>query len=169
MIIEIADRATSGDPCSSTNCAGCNACNRRLRAWQDFDYLFQVLLRNKEAAEPAVVKTGPKVDEVIRDRIQQVKDHGWKGPVDEYLADAALRRKADLDRGQQLPVPRVLGEPASPQDADAFCRNAITNQSAAAAHAIIGGVILLETARLRERIAEKIIPIDTISKGRSSA
>ena len=160
MIIEIADRATSGDPCSSTNCAGCNACNRRLRAWQDFDYLFQVLLRNKEAAEPAVVKTGPKVDEVIRDRIQQVKDHGWKGPVDEYLADAALRRKADLDRGQQLPVPRVLGEPASPQDADAFCRNAITNQSGAAAHAIIGGVILPDTARLRERLAKKIIPID---------
>ena len=86
-------------------------------------------MRNRENTEANAVKTGPKVDEIIRDRVQQVKVHGWKGPAEEYIADAALRRKADLDRGQQTPVPRVLGEPASPQDADAFCRNAITNQS----------------------------------------
>ena len=36
MIIEIADRATSGDPCPLTNCTGCAACARRDRAWQDF-------------------------------------------------------------------------------------------------------------------------------------
>ena len=160
MIIEIADRATSGDPCPLTNCTGCAACARRDRAWQDFDYIFQILMRNHENTEANAVKTGPKVDEIIRDRVQQVKVHGWKGPAEEYIADAALRRKADLDRGQQTPVPRVLGEPASPQDADAFCRNAITNQSGAAAHAIIGGVILPDSVRLREKLAEKIIPID---------
>ena len=160
MIIEIAERATSGDPCVSVNCAGCHACNRRARAWQDFDYLFQVLMRNQESAEPSAAKTGPKVDEIIRDRIQHVKVHGWKAQVDQYLADAALRRKADLDRGQKMPVPRVLGEPASPQDADAFCRNAITNQPGAAAHALIGGVILPDSVRLREKLAEKIKPIE---------
>ena len=79
-----------------------------------------------------------------------MREHGWKGPVEEYLADAALRRKADLDRGQRAPVARVLGQPASPQDADAFCRNALTMQSGAAAHSLIGGVILPDTARLRE-------------------
>ena len=57
-------------------------------------------------------------------------------------------------------MPRVVGEPASPQDLGAFCRSAITNQNAAAANAIIGGVILPDTARLRERLAENIIPID---------
>ena len=59
MILEIAERATSGDPCVSVNCAGCHACNRRARAWQDFDYLFQVLMRNQESAEPSAAKTGP--------------------------------------------------------------------------------------------------------------
>ena len=48
MIVEIEARATSGDPCSSPNCPGCHACDRRCRAWQDFDYLFQILMRNKE-------------------------------------------------------------------------------------------------------------------------
>ena len=160
MIVEIEARATSGDPCSSPNCPGCHACDRRCRAWQDFDYLFQILMRNKESEGPSVAKSGPKVDEIIRDRIQQVREHGWKGPVEEYLADAALRRKADLDRGQRAPVARVLGQPASPQDADAFCRNALTMQSGAAAHSLIGGVILPDTARLREKLAEKILPID---------
>ena len=37
MIVEIEARATSGDPCSSPNCPGCHACDRRCRAWQDFD------------------------------------------------------------------------------------------------------------------------------------
>ena len=81
MIIAIADRATSGDPCSSANCIGCRACERRNRAWQDFDYIFQILMRNREKEEPTAVKTGSKVDEIIRDRIQHVKVHGWKGPV----------------------------------------------------------------------------------------
>ena len=132
MIIEIAERATFGNPCSSTNCDGCCccACDRRLRAWQDFDYLFQILMRNRESAEPNASKTGPKV-EIIRDRIQHVKVHGWKGPVEEYLADAALRHKADLDKGQQVPVPRIPGELATPQDAGAFFRNAITPQAGA--------------------------------------
>ena len=85
---------------------------------------------------------------------------GWKAQVEEYLADAALRRKADLDRGQKAQVPRVFWEPASPQDADAFCRNAITNQSGATAHALIGGVILPDSVRLREKLAEKIEPIE---------
>ena len=76
MIIEIADRATSGEPCSSTNCCGCRACCRRDRAWQDFDYIMQVLMRNHENSAPSAVKTGPKVDEIIRDRVQQVKVHG---------------------------------------------------------------------------------------------
>ena len=72
MIVEIEARATSGDPCSSPNCPGCHACDRRCRAWQDFDYLFQILMRNKESEGPSVAKSGPKVDEIIRDRIQQV-------------------------------------------------------------------------------------------------
>ena len=57
-------------------------------------------------------------------------------------------------------VPRVLGEPTSPQETGAFCRNAITSQSGAAAHAIFGGVILPDLVRLREKLAEKIISID---------
>ena len=93
---------------------------------------------------------GPKVDTVIRDRVQRAISHGWKGLVEEYNADAALRYKADLDRGPSVPAPRVLGEPPSPQDADAFCRNAKTLQSGAAASAITGAVfcrILLVFAR----------------------
>ena len=67
------------------------------RAWQDFDYIMQILMRNRENSEPKAVKTGPKVDEIIRGRVQQVKVHGSKRLFEEYLADAALRRKADLD------------------------------------------------------------------------
>ena len=155
MIIEIADRATSGEPCSSTNCCGCRACCRRDRAWQDFDYIMQVLMRNHENSEPGAVKTGPKVDEIIRDRVQQVKVHGWKGPVEEYLADAALRQKADLDRGPCTPAPRVLGEPATPQDADAFCRNTITMQSGAPARAITGAALLPDTPLLPEKLKKE--------------
>ena len=125
FIIEIEARATGGAECCEHNCEGCDACNRRFFAWQDFRFLFQLLARNKEAEPqvPQTQKSGPKVDDIIRDRAQQVKQYGWKGVVEEYISDAALRLKSDLDKGPAVPVQRVLGDPASAQDADAFCRN----------------------------------------------
>jgi len=149
----------------------CQSCTRRFHAWQEFDYVCQLLVRNKEVAQPSPAKdagpssgkqhdNGPKVDTVIRDRVQRAISHGWKGLVEEYNADAALRYKADLDRGPSVPAPRVLGEPPSPQDADAFCRNARTMQSGAAASAITGAVLLPDTPRLRETLRTNIRPAD---------
>ena len=149
ILIDIEKRATDGTECVYD--CNCQSCTRRFHAWQEFDYVCQILVRNKEAAQPTPAKdAGPKVDTVIRDRVQRAISHGWKGLVEEYHAEAALRYKADLDRGPSVPAPRVLGEPPSPQDADAFCRNAKTLQSGAAASAITGAVfcrILLVSAR----------------------
>ena len=160
FIIEIEARATGGAECREHNCEGCDACNRRFFAWQDFRFLFQLLARNKEAEPQAqqTQKSGPKVDDIIRDRAQRVKQYGWKGVVEEYISDAALRLKSDLDKGPATPVRRTLGEPASAQDADAFCRNAKTMQCGAAAYCITGGVVLPDSARLREKLREKIKP-----------
>ena len=125
----IEQRATGG---SEYTCGNCHHCNLRYQAWLEFHYLFQILMRNKERLQPEK-DAGPKVDAIIRERVQRAKAHGWKGLVEEYLADAALRLKSDLDRGQPAPTARLLGEPPSSQDADAFCRNAITMQSGASA------------------------------------
>ena len=78
----------------------------------------------------------------------------------QYLADAALRLKSDLDKEQPAPTTRLLGDPPSSRDADAFCRNTITMQSGAPARAITGAALLLETPLLREKLKEKIKPID---------
>ena len=64
-------------------------------------------MRNKERLQPEK-DPGPKVDAISRERVQRAKAHGWKGLVEEYLADAALRLKSDLDRGQPAPTARLL-------------------------------------------------------------
>ena len=48
----------------------------------------------------------------------------------------------------------------SPQDADAFCRLASTMQSGAAAASITAAPLLPDTERLRQRLKEKILPIE---------
>ena len=164
FVIEISDRATSGAECERRCCEGCDACKARNEAWLEFHYLFQLLARNKEESKESkptqMMKSGPKVDDIIKVRSQQAKQHGWKGIVEEYRADAALRHKVDLDRGQPTPAARKLGEPASPQDADAFCRNAASGQLGKAAQSIIGGVVLPDSQQLREKLREKIPPMD---------
>ena len=68
--------------------------------------------------------------------VHAAQKNGWKSLVEEYHADAALRYKRDLDRGQPDRIQRIIGEPASKQDADAFCRLAASMQSGAAAGSI---------------------------------
>ena len=104
IIIDIEQRATGGSECA---CDNCHNCNLRYQAWLEFHYLFQSLMRNKERLQPEK-DPGPKVDAISRERVQRAKAHGWKGLVEEYLADAALRLKSDLDRGQPAPTARLL-------------------------------------------------------------
>ena len=160
LLIGIIDRATRHD-CSCCADVECRACQRALHAWQEIDYIFQVLVRNTERSNPSEPhKVGPKVDIIIRDRIQQAITNGWKGLVEEYHADAALRYKQDLDRGQPQPPPRILGQPVCQQDADAFCRNAKSLQSSSAASSITAAHVLPDSERLQETLREKISPVD---------
>ena len=53
----------------------------------------------------------------------RAQKHGWHGLVEEYHADAALRRKEDLAKGQPEPIKRTLGGPASQQDLLPQCKN----------------------------------------------
>ena len=160
LLIGMIDRATGHD-CSCCADVECRACQRALHAWQEIDYIFQVLVRNTERSNPSEPhKVGPKVDIIIRDRIQQAITNGWKGLVEEYHADAALRYKQDLDRGQPQPPPRILGQPVCQQDADAFCRNAKSLQSSSAASSITAAHVLPDSERLQETLREKISPVD---------
>ena len=88
------------------------------------------------------------------------KKHGWQALVEEYHGDAALRRKQDLDQGKPAPTQRILGESASQQDADAFCRNAKSMQLTTAAACLTAAPVLPNSARLCENLKEKIRPMD---------
>ena len=82
------------------------------------------MARNVECSEsPDPIKTGPKVDEIISNRVIRAQKHGLHGLVEEYHADAALRRKEDLAKGQPEPIKRTLGGPASQQDLLPQCKN----------------------------------------------
>ena len=70
------------------------ACVERI-----LDYIFQLTARNVECSEPLdPIKTGPKVDEIISNRVFRAQKHGWHGLVEEYHADAALRRNTARTR-----------------------------------------------------------------------
>ena len=55
---------------------------------------------------------------------------------------------------------RTVGEPPSQRDADAFCRNAKTKQLTSAASCLTAPAILPDSERLRQKLKEKIRPID---------
>ena len=161
LIVDMVDRATGHEDCTASSSEECLACQQRLHAWQELDYIFQLTARNVESSGPRDSnQTGPKVDEIITSRIIRAQKQGWKALVEEYHGDAALRRKQDLDQGQPEPTQRILGEPASQQDADAFCRNAKSMQLTTAAACLTAPPVLPDSARLREKLREKIRPIE---------
>ena len=121
----------------------------------------QILARcTEQDASATVHRSGPKVDDIIKARVFTAEKYGWGGLVEEYHADAALRQKRDLDKGQPEHVPRTLGEPVSPQEADAFCRLAATMQCGAAAARITAAPVLPDSERLRQRLREKLHPVE---------
>ena len=153
MLIEIGSRATDYSQSASNQ--------QRVEAWREFDYIFQILARcTEQDASTAVHRSGPKVDDIIKARVFTAEKYGWSGLVEEYHADAALRQKRDLDKGQPEHVPRTLGEPVSPQEADAFCRLAATMQCGAAAARITAAPVLPDSERLRQRLREKLHPVE---------
>ena len=78
----------------------------------EFDFFFQILARATEQDRPPeAYQSGPKVDQIIKGRVHTARSpYEWKSLVEEYHAEAALRRKRDLDKGQPEGIQRKLGD-----------------------------------------------------------
>ena len=70
LIIDMVDKATGHEDCKSNSSEECLACQQRLHAGQELDYIFQLTARNVECSGPRDSnQTGPNVDEIITSRI----------------------------------------------------------------------------------------------------